>query len=168
MSSFQARPSILLRKVKEPSSSLSNNEHLQLEHDREEAKLAAKRELRQQREEHRGKQLWGDAAAKAELAAKERAEHDALLESRRRNQDLDRAEQDRLTQMMHQREADVRRAEMAKIEQKRAYLSQLRDDNHRLAEQRKNIKEYQREEEKALSQQHKGATILDKFGRHAY
>jgi hypothetical protein len=133
MSSFQARPSILLRKKKDPSSSLSNNQHLELEHEREEAKLAAKRDLRQQREHVRGQQLWGTSADKAELAQKERAEHDAQLAARRRIEDAERQEHARLKQDMVQREADVRRAELAKIEAKREYLAQLRDDNYRVS-----------------------------------
>lgn len=231
MSSFQARPSILLRKKKDATSSLSNEQHLEVEHEREEARLAAKRDARQQREHVRGQQLWGDKNDKAELAQKERAEHEKQFEARRAQQEAERAAHQRLQADMLQRDNDVRRAEEAKIEgqtqhnishssshphtahtahpasdvatrhfaplisqlisrffyvvchlllffffllvlslflAKRAYLSSLREENLRLAEQRKNVQQYQREEEKATHQRQQGQGILDRFGRHAY
>lgn len=147
---------------------MSNHQHMELEHGREEARLAAKRDLRQQREQLRGQQLWGSASEKAELASRERAEHDALLASRREQAAAERAAHERLQAEMHARERDVRQAELAKVEAKREYLAQLRDENFRLAEQRRTMQQYQRAEEKAVDQQNRGAGFLDKFGRHAY
>ena len=168
MSSLQIRPSILLRKKRDPSTVLSNSQHLEFEHEREEARLQAKRELRAQREHVRGQQLWGSSSDKAELAARERAEHDALLDARRRLAERERAESQKLAHEMAQREQDVRQAELAKLEQKRAYLATLRDENNRLAEMRRQIEHNKRQEEKVMAQQNAGATLLDKFGRHAY
>lgn len=132
MAAFHARPSILLRPKKAPGSTMNNSQHLEMEHAREEARLAAKREQRQQREHVRGQQLWGDASDKAELAAQNRADHDAQREARRRLADAERAQQQQLSQQMQQREAETRRAEMAKIEAKREYLARLREDNLRV------------------------------------
>lgn len=164
------RPSILLRPKKVSSTAaVSNSQHMEMEHEREEAKLAAKRDLRQQREVARGQQLWGSPAEKAELARNERAEHDAQRDARRMAEDRARQDADRAHREMLAKEQETRRAELAKIEAKRQYLATLRDDNARLAEQRQSTAKYQREEEKAVAAQAANQpTFLSKFGRHAY
>ncbi len=74
-SSFSnVRPSILLRPKKVASAAaISNSTHMQMEHEREEARLAAKRDARAQREQERGQRLWGDPEEKAHLAAQDRS-----------------------------------------------------------------------------------------------
>ena len=171
MSTFQCRPSILLRpkKAANPESAHVATQHLELEHQKEEARLNLKRDQRLAREHVRGQQLWGSASDKAELAAAERREHEAQRDARRRAEEAERAERARLQACMKHSEAASRRAELAKIEAKKEYLQQLRNDNYQLAEQRKHIAAHQREEEKTTAAQNATQpNFLSKFGRHAF
>jgi hypothetical protein len=170
-SAFNVRPSILLRPRKvQSAAAINNDQHLTLEHEREEARLAAKRDLRAQREAERGAALWGSPAEKADLAARERRAHEDQMAARRAAEELEREDGARAHRELMHKEHALRAAEAAKLESKRAYLAQLKEDNYRLSQQRNDMARYAREEEKAeatrASQQPDG--LLNKFGRHAY
>jgi len=173
--SSNIRPSILLR-PKKPSPDPSNTSvfihtagSARLEYEREQQSLEKKRQQRAQREHVRGQELWGDKQDKAELAARARAEHDRFIASRREVAERERADAMRVQQEALQREEQSRREEQARIEAKKAYLAQLRDENNRLAEQRRAAAAAEHQQDQARMKQHyQESTFLDRFGRHAY
>ena len=170
-SSFSnVRPSILVRPKRVASAAtLANSSHLEVEHERAEQRLQAKREVRMQREEQWGKKLWGNHEEKAQLASEERAAHEELMNRKRLDDEFHRAEQFKISQTNLQYEEAVRQAERARLDAKREYLARLRDDNYQLSQQRQQIKQEQRKEEIHFVNQFQNdqSAVLNKFGRHA-
>ncbi len=132
MASFQNRSSILLRPRRVTATGVVVASTLETEHGREEARVAAKREARLNREAQMAARVWGGPEERAQLAAKEKAVFDKHLEAKRlvdqhereASQNLDNHVQDYLQQQ--------RAAELAREAAKREYQAKLRDENFRV------------------------------------
>jgi hypothetical protein len=165
--SFQVRPSITHRPIKESVPNAITRENQDLEFQREQARLEQIRQARANQIQARGQKMWGDSSERAQMNERERMEINRIAEEKRKiqeNENNRRAQQEaEIARIRAERDQKERQRQEARKE----YMSHIRDYNQYKSEEQKIVSKYDNVD-RIEKERNMGSSLLDQFGKHAY
>jgi hypothetical protein len=160
------RGSILNRKVHVgPYTQRTNAESSEADYAREMARIDMKRRSLAQYEEHRSKAFFGDRNEKHDLQLTVRQEMDRQRELKSLHEQKEKEELDRLVENAQRVQMRQRQIEIQRMEARRDYLTHLKEDNMKAAEEKRmqKVVSKQMEHEVARNQ----PNYFEKWGKNA-